>query len=92
LRIDEFMAIDRHHDQRKVERAGHRLREEVLTIRGRQDILTRAHWRWARILDRLRGVALIPRLYRTAMLPFVRLPPRSHLYFHQIALPRRFMR
>lgn len=91
IRLDEFVAIDRHHPGRKVERAWGRVVQEADSIRPRSGLRGRIWWLLVNAVLRERAITALPRLYRASLLPSVRLPSTAGLLLRQLAVPRRFM-
>jgi glycosyltransferase involved in cell wall biosynthesis len=89
LRLDHFMGIDRHHRLRKLETARQQMKVEMNAIRPKPSTAARVGSRLTDVRLRLRGSALIPRLAREPLFPFLRRPSPGIMALQQIALPRR---
>jgi hypothetical protein len=90
-KADAFLAIDRHHPGRKVEMLKDVVDREVGLLRGPASPMMTLRWDWSRLRARVEGGALVSTLYRTNLLPFLRLPPRARFYAQQLVVQRRLL-
>ena len=90
-RLNRFVAIDRHHAGRKVERYWPMVLREANSLRPPTGGIGRARWILANLALRESAVLSLPRFYKTSLLPSVERPPIGPLLLRQVAVPRRFM-
>jgi hypothetical protein len=94
-RLDRIVAIDRHHDARKVytqQRVGANENERLRAMYGLppSSVRSTAVQRTYRIVARFLGATLVPLAYEPAAFP-VQVPPRATLLRRQLLTLRRFM-
>ncbi len=92
VHVDKPLAIDRHHRDRKVEKAKPDLKREVALIRPEPSTLAKIRWRSVNVMLRLRGCLMVPRVYRRDLMPFLHLSAPTTMMLRQALVPRRLYR